>query len=211
MTKDGFSKKVMSVFRKFLLFTIAFLTGLNAVTIVLQVIMRYFFKISISWTNELAGISLAWITFLGATLLTGDEAHIGMDMIIKKLNPKPRLIIKLIINVLILVVCYVMVKYGAQTVKTGMNSQLITLPATLGQALIIIPISGVMMAVVVIYNSIRDTRVFISSKTTVEMSEEAEAIYDDIPEEVLRRSKEALGDKDIPSDKPNEKDGGDNK
>ncbi len=104
-----------------------------------------------------------------------------------------------------------MVKYGAQTVKTGMNSQLITLPATLGQALIIIPISGVMMAVVVIYNSIRDTRVFISSKTTVEMSEEAEAIYDDIPEEVLRRSKEALGDKDIPSDKPNEKDGGDNK
>lgn len=43
------------------------------------------------------------------------------------------------------------------------------------------------------------------------MSEEAEAIYDDIPEEVLRRSKEALGDKDIPSDKPNEKDGGDNK
>jgi TRAP-type C4-dicarboxylate transport system permease small subunit len=211
MTKDGFSKKVMNAFRKVLLFIIAFLTGLNAVTIVLQVIMRYFFKISISWTNELAGISLAWITFLGATLLTADEAHIGMDMIIKKLNPKPRLIIKLIINVLILVVCYVMVKYGAQTVKTGMNSQLITLPATLGQALIIIPISGVMMAVVVIYNSIRDIRVFISSKTTVEMSEEAEAIYDDIPEEVLRRSKEALGDKDIPSDKPNEKDGGDNK
>jgi TRAP-type C4-dicarboxylate transport system permease small subunit len=211
MTKDGFSKKVMNAFRKVLLFIIAFLTGLNAVTIVLQVIMRYFFKISISWTNELAGISLAWITFLGATLLTADEAHIGMDMIIKKLNPKPRLIIKLTINALCLVVCYIMIKYGVQTVKTGMNSQLITLPATLGQALMIIPISGVMMAVVVIYNSIRDIRVFISSKTTVEMSEEAEAIYDDIPEEVLKRAQEALEDKDSPSDKTDEKDGGDNK
>ena len=211
MTKDGFSKKVMNAFRKVLLFIIAFLTGLNAVTIVLQVIMRYFFKISISWTNELAGISLAWITFLGATLLTADEAHIGMDMIIKKLNPKPRLIIKLTINALCLVVCYIMIKYGVQTVKTGMNSQLITLPATLGQALMIIPISGVMMAVVVIYNSIRDIRVFISSKTTGEMSEEAEAIYDDIPEEVLKRAQEALEDKDSPSDKTDEKDGGDNK
>lgn len=211
MTKDGFSKKVMNAFRKVLLFIIAFLTGLNAVTIVLQVIMRYFFKISISWTNELAGISLAWITFLGATLLTADEAHIGMDMIIKKLNPKPRLIIKLTINALCLVVCYIMIKYGVQTVKTGMNSQLITLPATLGQALMIIPISGVMMAVVVIYNSIRNIRVFISSKTTVEMSEEAEAIYDDIPEEVLKRAQEALEDKDSPSDKTDEKDGGDNK
>lgn len=211
MTKDGFSKKVMNAFRKVLLFIIAFLTGLNAVTIVLQVIMRYFFKISISWTNELAGISLAWITFLGATLLTADEAHIGMDMIIKKLNPKPRLIIKLTINALCLVVCYIMIKYGVQTVKTGMNSQLITLPATLGQALMIIPISGVMMAVVVIYNSIRDIRVFISSKTTVEMSEEAEAIYDDIPEEVLKRAQEALEDEDSPSDKTDEKDGGGNK
>ena len=153
----------------------------------------------------------AWITFLGATLLTADEAHIGMDMIIKKLNPKPRLIIKLTINALCLVVCYIMIKYGVQTVKTGMNSQLITLPATLGQALMIIPISGVMMAVVVIYNSIRDIRVFISSKTTVEMSEEAEAIYDDIPEEVLKRAQEALEDKDSPSDKTDEKDGGDNK
>jgi hypothetical protein len=104
-----------------------------------------------------------------------------------------------------------MIKYGVQTVKTGMNSQLITLPATLGQALMIIPISGVMMAVVVIYNSIRDIRVFISSKTTVEMSEEAEAIYDDIPEEVLKRAQEALEDKDSPSDKTDEKDGGDNK
>lgn len=211
MTKDGFSKKVMNAFRKVLLFIIAFLTGLNAVTIVLQVIMRYFFKISISWTNELAGISLAWITFLGATLLTADEAHIGMDMIIKKLNPKPRLMIKLTINALSLVVCYIMIKYGVQTVKTGMNSQLITLPATLGQALMIIPISGVMMAVVVIYNSIRDIRVFSNSNTTVEMSEEAEAIYDDIPEEVLKRAQEALEDKDSPSDKTDEKDGGDNK
>ncbi len=211
MTKDGFSKKIMNAFRKVLLFIIAFLTGLNAVTIVLQVIMRYFFKISISWTNELAGISLAWITFLGATLLTADEAHIGMDMIIKKLNPKPRLMIKLTINALSLVVCYIMIKYGVQTVKTGMNSQLITLPATLGQALMIIPISGVMMAVVVIYNSIRDIRVFSNSNTTVEMSEEAEAIYDDIPEEVLKRAQEALEDKDSPSDKTDEKDGGDNK
>lgn len=214
MTKDTNNKNNKNfegIFRKILITVIAILTGVNAITIVLQVIMRYFLKISIAWTHELAGVSLAWITFLGATLITADESHIGMDIILVKLKPKMRLIFRIVINIFIFIVCFVMIKYGIISVQKGFNSKLLSLPGTLGTAMIVVPLSGLMMAVIVVNNTLKDIKAYKMNITTNEIEQEKDDIHSDIPEEVLKRAKEAFKDEYKPTDKPDVKDGGDDK
>ena len=210
MISDNLVKNFSNGFRKVLIFIISFLTGLNAITIVLQVLMRYFLRKSIAWTNELAGISLVWITFLGATLITADESHIGMDMIIEKLKPLPRLILKLIINFFILVVCLILVKHGYGTVMKGFNSKLISLPGNLGIVVSVIPISGVLMAITSISNSLRDIKAFRNDETVGEDSGSMDTLYSDVPDEVLNRSMEAFEESDDSSGESDDKNGGGN-
>lgn len=197
MSTNSILKIISDVLRRILMAIIAFLTGLNVITIVLQVVMRYFLGKSIAWTNELAGYSLAWITFLGATLITTDESHIGMDIIIKKLKPKPKLILKLTINALMLVVCYVLFVHGIGTVKGGLKTKLTALPGNMGIVVSVIPFSGLFMALAIISNLIRDIREYRINNTLTDTSEETDILYNDVPDEILKSSSEAFEDEDV--------------
>lgn len=181
-------KKFLGGLRKVILFFMAFLTGLNTITIVLQVIFRYFFKISIGWTNELAGVSLVWITFFGATLATIDQTHIGFDMIIKKLSGVPKFTIKTICNLLMLFATVNIARFGVNTVKVGLNTKLSSLPITLGHAAVVVPATAVVMTIAILSNIVKDARE-LSGKKDVE--EDVNALYDDVPEEVMAQALEA--------------------
>ena len=111
-----------------------FLTAANVITITVQVLLRYFLKYSISWCSELAGISLVWITFLGATLATLDETNINFNNFIEKAAPLPKLILKLLCKIAVACVVYVMVYYGYKTTIANINTMLVSIPVNLGVA-----------------------------------------------------------------------------
>lgn len=186
-----FANSVTKVFRTVLISIMAFLTGINVISIVLQVIFRIF-KVRMAWTNELAGISLAWITFLGATLATVDQTHIGFDTIFNKLKPRQAVALRIVCNVFVFFACVVIFVYGLNTVKHGQSVNLVSLPGTLAMTVSIVPASAAVMAIATIINSVKAVRNVRGGESPEDGS--VQSIYDDVPEEVMQRSEQAFTD-----------------
>lgn len=57
--------------------------------IMYQVLGRYIFNYSISWSEEAANFALVWMTLLGAGLAMRNRTHVGIDILIRRM---PRLV-----------------------------------------------------------------------------------------------------------------------
>lgn len=184
------TKSFNKIFRTVLISIMAFLTGINVISIVLQVIFRIF-KVRIAWTNELAGISLAWITFLGATLATVDQTHIGFDTIFSKLKPRQAVALRIVCNVFVFFACVVIFWYGLTTVEHGESVKLVSLPGTLAMAVSIVPASAAVMAIATIINSVKAVRSALGKDGG---GADVQSLYDDVPEEIMQRSERAFSE-----------------
>ncbi len=68
---------------------ICFLLMLAMVSIIfLQVLARYLFSNSLSWSEELGRFLFVWMTFLGAALALREKMHVALDLLIMKM-PRP--------------------------------------------------------------------------------------------------------------------------
>ena len=181
--------KVIKIFRSILTVLLCALTAMDVVVIVAQVIFRYFLHISLAWATELAGVSLVWITFLGATLATMDESNINFNGLIEKLKGSPKFVLKTVCNLLVLFMCYVLVRYGFKSMTIGANTKMTALPTTMAVCSSVIPITGVLMAIAVIMNITKDAKNSFGKGINVDSTA---AIYDDVPEEVLAKANAAM-------------------
>jgi TRAP-type C4-dicarboxylate transport system permease small subunit len=66
------------------------ITGAVALLIGVQVFFRYGLNHSLFWAEELGRILLVWITFLGASAAFKRGAHMGVDIIVRRLSPRAR-------------------------------------------------------------------------------------------------------------------------
>ena len=181
-------QKVLKYFRNILITLMCILTGANVFVITLQVILRYFLKVSIAWSSEFAGISLVWITFLGATLATLDETNINFNNLIDVAKPLPKLILKLASKVFVAVVCYVLMYYGYKSMIVNVNTMLVALPITMAVATSVLPLSGFFMAIALIINGYKDVREYLG----YDINKSDNSIYDDVPEEIMQKATAAI-------------------
>ncbi len=63
---------------------LAILLGLIVVIMFTQVLFRYAFNNSLSWSEEIAKFLFVWITFLGAALCFSEKMHLGVDFLVQK-------------------------------------------------------------------------------------------------------------------------------
>ena len=97
-------KAILSVLRKILLVIMGLLTGLNAITISASVLSRYIFNISLGWPDELAGVSLAWITFLGAACAIMEDNMMAFNGLVEKFQPGIRAVVRISIHFIMLII-----------------------------------------------------------------------------------------------------------
>jgi C4-dicarboxylate transporter DctQ subunit len=81
--------------------TLAILLGLIVAIMFAQVLFRYTFNNSLSWSEEIAKFIFIWITFLGAALCFRDRMHLGVDFLIEKIPGKYRILL-IIFNTLLI-------------------------------------------------------------------------------------------------------------
>ena len=74
---------------------------------VLQILLRYFFNISLSWSNEILIFSFIWITYLSIAIALSKKLHLGVDMITNFFPNSVQLKIKLFSNILIIFFCII--------------------------------------------------------------------------------------------------------
>lgn len=80
--------------------------------IFLQVIMRYVFDSSLSWSEELARYCFIWLVYIGISYGVKKQRHIKVDAILLLFKDKGRLVFAIISNILFLFFCLFVIKYG---------------------------------------------------------------------------------------------------
>ncbi len=85
---------------------------LMVVIVFAQVVGRYVFNYSFSWSEEIARFLMVWITFAGSAYAFRMGAHIGVTVIVDRLPPGMALYVKLLARVLTIVFFMVLGYYG---------------------------------------------------------------------------------------------------
>lgn len=75
--KYDFSK----LFWKYLTSFATIIFGLTITTIFIQVLFRYFIKVSVPWTEELSRYLYIWCIFIGSAIASKEKLHMDLEFI----------------------------------------------------------------------------------------------------------------------------------
>jgi len=112
------------------------------------VLSRFLFGRSFYWIDAYSRYALIWITFLGCAVVLRERKHIGVDIIIDLL---PQILRKLIIkfdSFLILLFSFAMFIQGVKLYKVTSRQIIPDLNIKMSNICLIIPISGIFLALV---------------------------------------------------------------
>lgn len=140
-------------FNKVLEVTLIVFTSVLVLDVLWQVFSRYVLNSPSSFTDEMAGYLLIWVSLLGAAYVTGSKEHLAIDILLQRSPPHRQRILKIVIQCVILgFSTSVLVIGGSWLVYTrfflGVKSAAIQIP--LGYVYIVLPLSGI----IIVYYSI---------------------------------------------------------
>jgi C4-dicarboxylate transporter DctQ subunit len=96
---------------------IAFLMGAMTLLTFLQVVARYVFNYSFVWALELNGVLFAWLIFVGMSYGVRVGAHIGIDVVVRMLRPRPARVVAMVAAALCIVYALIVTVGGWQYVR----------------------------------------------------------------------------------------------
>ncbi len=142
-------KKLLSIYdeieEKLLVFSLAF----TVVLIFVQVVMRYVFNQSLSWSEELARYIFVWQCWLGVSFAFKHNAHISVDILHDALGPKGKIIIRIISLTITFLFSAFLAVEGFKLVGTMMSRGTVSsgLRIPLSVVYVSLPFSSVMVCI----------------------------------------------------------------
>ena len=94
---------LIQTFHRLLHGLIAVCLSFMAIFVFGNVILRYFFNSGLTWAEEASRYLFIWLIFLGAIVAFKDNAHLGVDTLVKRLSVKGRKVLFVVNNLLILI------------------------------------------------------------------------------------------------------------
>jgi len=148
-------KKVLSNFELILASTCIIIT---TSLVMLNVILRYFFKTGLYWSEEVATACFVWSVFIGAAAGYKHKAHVGVDMLVNLCPPTLKKIIIIVVDLILLLingyityiaVIYLSLSYKKPTPVLGISTAYISSS---------ILVSFALMTIYAVYFLIQDIR-----------------------------------------------------
>ncbi len=120
----------------------------------MQVVSRYLLNSSVAWTEETARFAFASMGMIGAPVALRKGLHVNVDILENRLKGKALLVQKLVLNVLLLIASYILLRYGLILFKNigGTYSPAVKIPMRL--VYYSVPVSGIVSMWVVILDSL---------------------------------------------------------
>lgn len=119
---------------------IALLLAAMTLLTFVQVVMRYVFNSGFTWAVELTTVLFAGMIFIGISYGVRVGAHIGVDVLVKLLPPKPRRIVSILAVLLCLayagMVIYGSTEYVLKMKEAGIELEDMALPMWIVRALL---------------------------------------------------------------------------
>ena len=101
-------KKLNDLFFKLAELTLVIMLSTMVIMVFGNVVLRYGFNDGIISSEELSRYLFIWITFLGAIVTMRENAHLGLDTVVRKLSLRSKKVAFAISNVLMLGCCALM-------------------------------------------------------------------------------------------------------
>lgn len=115
-----------------------------------MVVMRYIFKNSPRWGDELALLCMVWIAFFSACTAMKEDLHIRIKLWDLVLPPKVMKVLEIIVHIIVCLVLLVLIRYGSSLVVLSQNNLLPGSRLPMSLMYIVEPIAGFFMLVAAI-------------------------------------------------------------
>lgn len=157
----AYSKICTCIYRAVITVSIAFMV-IMIIASSLQVFSRYVLNNTFSWTDECARYCFVWFNLLGAGCLVRTKGHAVVDLFSQKLGGGARKIYGILINLFILYMGLVLIKYGSALCSTTMRQRTTALKLPMGLVYGALPVLGVL---ILIYQIEAVWKLAVQSKT----------------------------------------------
>lgn len=133
---------------------------LAMVTIIFsQVVARYAFSSSLSWSEEAGRYIFVWMTFLGAAMAVRNRQHVSLDIILNILPDSLQRFLLLISYLSMMIFTAVLIYGGFQFVARGSRQASSALEIPMHYVYIVLPVGGVLIFAYLIKNFYEDVLV----------------------------------------------------
>jgi TRAP-type C4-dicarboxylate transport system permease small subunit len=117
--------------------------------VALGVFFRYVLGASLAWYDEFASYLLVWLTFYGAVVASYRDRHIGFDVVVNRLMPSTRRMMKIVAELFVLGFQIVLFYYGWNLMQKMGDETAISLPwVKMGWVYSVLPIAGGLMLII---------------------------------------------------------------
>ena len=134
---------------KILIFSFMFSVAL----VFLQIIMRYVFSNSLSWSEELARYLFLWQVWIGTSYAISENKHLKIEALTDRMKGKIKKIVKILASSLWLIFCIFLTFKGIELVykiyAQGQSSPAMAIPMAYAYACV--PIGGFLMSIKLMY------------------------------------------------------------
>ncbi|MCD2444101.1 TRAP transporter small permease [Agromyces sp. SYSU K20354] len=140
-----------------------------------QVFTREVLNNSAPWTEEAARYTFVVLAVLAAAYVFSERGHIAVEILVEKLPPRLQKVMGVVIEAL--VVFFILITFiigGSRVAENAWDQDIATLPLSVGQVFLVLPIAGV----IIIFYSLAHVIGILAGveKPVPEPDENAEAI-----------------------------------
>ncbi|MCB6992064.1 TRAP transporter small permease [bacterium 210820-DFI.6.37] len=114
-------KKIINFYNKFEEIFLVVLLVAMVLLIFVQVVLRYIFNSSLSWSEELSRILFIWVSWIGISLGQKKGEHIKITMVTDKLKGNAKKIMLLLADVCTIVILVILCVKGTEVVSQTMG------------------------------------------------------------------------------------------
>lgn len=135
------------------------LAGISFLAMVLltcwQVLTRYVLQNPSTWSEELVGYLFAWMSLLGASLITSERGHMNIPIIVERFSVNTQKILNCLGELIaFLFSAIILVFGGVQIASLAMGQMTSSLGVPIGIFYIVLPLCGVLNMIYTILNMI---------------------------------------------------------
>ncbi|MBU8598697.1 hypothetical protein CHH78_20860 [Shouchella clausii] len=118
------------------------LLGIMTSIVILQIIARNFFEISVTSSEELARFLMIWVIMLAATVVIRNKKHLAVTYFVELLSPRKQKVLRFFVFACVLIFSTILVFYGFELAKHSMKQIAPASSIPLGYIVASLPISG---------------------------------------------------------------------
>lgn len=118
-----------------------------------QVFTRYVLKNPSTWSEELVSYLFAWMSLLGASIVTSESGHMNIPVLVDRMNPQTRSYMRILHELIALLFSLAILVYGGwQIRRLAMGQMTSSLGVPVGIFYFVMPLCGVLNIIYTIIN-----------------------------------------------------------